>query len=91
MGFDWFKKGFSSGIFVLGNELLAFVKSGKRFEQLSQCQLFEYLFFVALVTDAGSSLFMAHYSSLRDALQNENVYESNNSTNKMKQFHKFIT
>jgi hypothetical protein len=32
---------------------------------------------------------MAHYSSLRDALQNENVYESNNSTNKMQQFHKY--
>jgi hypothetical protein len=62
------QEGFSSGIFVPGNEIPVFLKSGKPFEQLSDNQLFEYLFSVALVTDVGSCLFMVHYSSLRDAL-----------------------
>lgn len=74
MAFDWFKRGFSTEIFVPGDELPGFVKSGEIFEQLSDNQLFEYLCFVALVTDADSCLFMSHYSSLRDALQNEDVY-----------------
>lgn len=68
MGFDWFKREFNSGIFVPGNELSGFVKSGKLFEQLSDNKLFEYIFFVALVRDVGSCLFMVHYCSLRDAL-----------------------
>jgi hypothetical protein len=56
------------GFFVHGNELSGFVKSGKLFEQLSYNQLFEYLFSIALVTDASFCPFMVHYSSLRDAL-----------------------
>lgn len=74
MVFNWFKRGFGTEIFVPGNELPGFVKSGELFEQLSDNRLFEYLCFVALVTGADSCLFMVHYSSLRDALQNENVY-----------------